>query len=552
MYERIGKPGKGYTLEEGKKMAKRLEEAGVDAINVTSACYDTYNYWLEPTSFVPGWRAYLAKEIKSVVSIPVIAANFMRSPDQAEQQLEDGVQDFIGSARSFICDPYWVQKVEQGHPERIKRCIGCLNCMESMTYNAFKGTHGECALNPRVGLETKELLKRDGNGRKVIVVGAGVAGLMAAETLARRGFMVTVYDKNEKAGGQVITASTCLHKDKLYWAVEDLLANCKALDVELRLGVEVTAERLAEEAPYAVIVASGAVPVVPRSIKGVDLPHVFTAPEIIMGTKKIESKKVIVVGSGMTGLETTEVLNESGNTVTVVEMAKEVAPGTWFQLLDDEMSRIQPFGTEFKTGKRLMAIREDRVIVEDVDTSRLEEIPADAVVLSLGVRPETKLYHELKSRMERVSLVGDANGGGRIATATHEGQSLTLARNPRDFYELDKGSVVLPMECFDTPARQQVRHDPVKAKSFQNDRLPLTEEQVKAEAARCLGCGATIVDQNKCIGCGLCTTRCEFDAIHLCRDVPEASKMYRTEDKLKAIAPYAAKRAANIAIKRLK
>lgn len=421
MYERIGKPGKGYTLEEGKLMAKRLEEAGVDAINVTSACYDTYNYWLEPTSFKPGWRAYLAKEIKSVVSIPVIAANLMRSPDQAEQQLEDGVQDLIGSARSFICDPYWVKKVEEGHPELIKRCVGCLNCMESMTRNAFKGTNGECALNPLVGRETEKLIQQDGNGRLVVIVGAGVAGLMAAETLAKRGFTVKVYDKNEKPGGQVITASTCLHKDKLYWSVADLLANVKMLGVEVALGVEATAESIAAEQPYAVIVATGAVPVVPKSIKGVDLPHVCTAPEIIMGSKKIEGKKVVVVGSGMTGLETTEVLNESGNQVTVIEMAKEVAPGTWFQLLDDEMSRIQGHGTVFMTGKRLMAIRENSILVENVEDNQLEEIPADAVVLSLGVRGEQGLYRQLKDKMDNVYLVGDANGGGRIATAVHDG-----------------------------------------------------------------------------------------------------------------------------------
>ena len=127
MYDKIGKPGKGYGLEEGKRIAKRLEELGVDAINVTSACYDVYNRWLEPTSYEPGWRAYLAKEIKGVVSIPVIAANFMRSPEQAERQLEEGYQDFIASARSFICEPHWVQKIEEGRPEEIRRCIGCLH-----------------------------------------------------------------------------------------------------------------------------------------------------------------------------------------------------------------------------------------------------------------------------------------------------------------------------------------------------------------------------------------------------------------------------------------
>ena len=132
------------------------------------------------------------------------------------------------------------------------------------------------------------------------------------------------------------------------------------------------------------------------------------------------------------------------------------------------------------------------------------------------------------------------------------GQSLTLARNPRDFYELDKDNVVIDINCFDAPVRQEVKHDPRKAKTMKNDRVTFTEEQVKAEASRCLGCGVSVVDQNKCIGCGLCTTRCEFDAIHLHRDHPDASKMVRTDDKIPPLAAYAAKRAVKIKIKDLK
>ena len=99
---------------------------------------------------------------------------------------------------------------------------------------------------------------------------------------------------------------------------------------------------------------------------------------------------------------------------------------------------------------------------------------------------------------------------------------------------------------YDHAQRQAVLHDAEKAKSFKNDRITFTEEQVRKEASRCLGCGATEVDENQCIGCGLCTTKCEFDAIHLRRDHPEASTMYRAEDKLKAILPYAAKREIRI------
>ena len=419
MYDRIGKPGKGYDLEEGKRIAKRLEELGVDAINVSSACYDTYNYWLEPASFEPGWRAYLAKAIKGTVRIPVIAANFIRSPEQAERQIEEGYQDFIGSARSFICDPHWVKKIEEGRPNEIKRCIGCLNCIRTFTENAAVGKNGECSLNPSVGCERMYFdMPQVGDGRLAIVVGAGPAGLMAAETLAMRGFRVTVLEKEDKPGGQVQIAANCNLMDKLDWCITDLMTSVTKLGVDVLFGTQATAEMIVDMKPYAVIIATGGTPVRPKSITGTDLPTVVTAPEIIMGEKTIERKKVVVAGSGITGLEVTEKLNEDGNTVTVIEMANEVAPGAWFQLVDDEMQRIRPYGTEFLTGRKLQTILSGSVTVLNLETGALENITADNVVLSMGVSPVNSLYRELEKRLSNVYVVGDAQQSGRIADAT--------------------------------------------------------------------------------------------------------------------------------------
>ena len=418
MYDKIGMPGKGYGLEEGKRIAKRLEELGVDAINVTSACYDVYNRWLEPTSYEPGWRAYLAKEIKSVVSIPVIAANFMRSPEQAERQLEEGYQDFIGSARSFICEPHWIKKIEEGHPEQIRRCVGCLHCISSFMTNAKVGRSGECALNPGVGTEPAyEEPVRDGAGRRIVVVGAGIAGLAAAETMARRGFAVTVLEKEDVPGGQLNTAAACNLKSKLFWAIEDRLAVLTALGVEIRYGEEATVETVRALEPYAVIAATGAVPIRPSSIEGVDLPQVCTAPEIIHRSKVLRNQRVLVAGSGMTGLETAEILNETGNQVTVLEMADEIAPGTWFQLVDDEMERLHPCGTSFLPGHKLLRILPGEVEAEEVKTGAHKRIRADSVVLSLGVKPENRLAKELSQALPRVYIAGDASASGTIADA---------------------------------------------------------------------------------------------------------------------------------------
>ena len=421
MYAKIGQPGKGYDIDTGKKIAKRLEELGVDAINVTSACYDAYSYWLEPTSFEPGWRKHLAKEIKSVVNIPVAGAGVIRTPEQAEHQLEEGYQDFVASARTFICDPYWVKKAEEGHPEEIRRCIGCLNCIRSFMTNAWVGKAGECALNVSMGRENEyNNMPKDGEGRHIVVIGAGPAGLTAAHTLLHRGFKVTVIEKDEKPGGQVITASTCHLKGKLYWAIEDLMTNVKKLGGEVRLGCEMSAQEIAELKPYAAVVATGGTPIRPKSIPGIDLDTVALAPEIIMGEKKIENKKVVVVGSGITGLEVTEFLNDAGCEVTVIEMAKEIAPGAWFQLVDDELERIKPYGTKFMTGTTLVGIEPGKVLIEDVKTHAKSALEADNVVLSLGVKPVNDMVTKLVGcGIHKVVTVGDAKHSGTIADACH-------------------------------------------------------------------------------------------------------------------------------------
>ncbi len=421
MYDRVGRPGVGYDLVTGKRIAKRLEELGVDAINVTSACYDAYNYWLEPTSFEPGWRRYLAREIKSVVSIPVIAANVIRTPEQAERQLEEGDQDFVASARAFICDPHWVEKAASGHPEDIRRCIGCLNCIRSFMTNAGVGKPGECALNMSVAREKAYFsMPRDGEGRKILVIGAGPAGLTAAQTLAMRGFDVSVYEKAEKPGGQVITAAECHLKDKLYWCIEDLMTAARKAGAQIHLGTELSAQQIADADPWGVVVATGGEPLRPRSIEGIRGENVFTAPQIIRREAVLRDKKVIIAGSGMTGLETAEILCETGNHVTVIEMADEIAPGNWFQLTDDEMERLSKTDTRFETGTKLLAVDGSGILVEDVKSRRKRKIEADALVLSLGVKPAGDLARQLDHlSVRRIWRVGDAVKSGTIADACH-------------------------------------------------------------------------------------------------------------------------------------
>ncbi len=417
-YDKIGRPGVGYALNEGVMMAQRLEEAGADAIDVSSAGYDTFNYWLEPTSFECGWRKYMAAAVKAKVKIPVLAANLIRSPEQAEQQLEEGAQDFISLGRPTIADPHWAQKAQQGKAEEINRCICCLYCIESMQNNAYVGGHGGCSINPFIGKE-KTVLEKNGGGKTVVIIGAGPAGLMAARLLSQRGFKCVVLEKEQAAGGQLRLAAAPPLKTKINWCIEDMLTSAVKAGADIRFGTEATQENIAQLKPYAVVVATGGNAVHPRSIKGADGKNVYTSTDVLDGSHIPQGKQVAVIGSGMTGLETAELLCENGNKVTIIEMANSIAPGTWMQHVDDALPRLRAAGAKILTSRKLVEITPNSVILEGRGKKAARKsIECDEVVLSLGVRSDNALYESINGKFDKVYLIGDAKKVGRIADAT--------------------------------------------------------------------------------------------------------------------------------------
>lgn len=426
-YDKVGRENTGYGIETGVAYAKAIEKAGADAIDVSSASYDAFNYWLEPVSFPSGWRKNLAEAVKKEVGIPVIAADIIRTPDFAESLLREGVQDMASLGRPHIADPHWAKKAEEGRAEDIKRCISCLYCIESMQENAFVGTHGRCSVNPALGRE-KEIynsLSRDGEGRTVAIVGAGCAGLTAAEILLKRGFRAVILEKASVPGGQINDAAALPCKEKIYWCIEDLVHSVIKLGGEIRYNTEATAETVKSLHPYAVIVATGALPVRPESFYG---ENVFTSSDVLEGKIKFENKKLVLIGSGMTGLECAELASEN-NSVTVVEMEDEIAKGTWFQHVDEVMPKLTENGVRFLLSHKLVTVGENYAETVPVrkkkgkftENGDKERIECDAVILSMGARPVNGLYEELKGSVERLYKIGDAVSVGRIAEATADG-----------------------------------------------------------------------------------------------------------------------------------
>ncbi len=431
--EYAGLPEEGIHLEEGVRIARHLEKKGVDALDVSSGNYETMNTAWEPVGFDEGWKISGPEAVKKNVSIPVIGVSVIRRPAYAEQILADGKVDFIGSARAFLADPEWSNKAREGKEKEIRRCISCLYCMESLMGSDMSDVPFGCAVNYEGCREDEVSLasaEKVGEGRTVAVIGAGPAGLEAARVLASRGFKPVVLEKENTVGGQIRLASIPPKKEKTGALIEYLRTEAELLGVEVRLNQTVTLDLLKEINPYAVFIAQGSLPVMLKSIPGIDGAHVHTAAQILKGEVSFTGKNIGVIGSGMTGIETAELLGEQGNTVTVFEMADEIGPGMFFQNLIDVLGRVTAQGTALYPKHRLAEIHETdgrpEAVFDDLASGEKKTYAFDEVVVSLGMRANTELADEISRNFERVSVLGDASKAGRIEQAIRTGYEAAM------------------------------------------------------------------------------------------------------------------------------
>ncbi len=436
--------------------------------------------------------------------------------------------------------------------------------------------------------------------QKIAVIGAGPAGLSCAYYLANMLYNVTVFDRNPAPGGMLTMGIPSFRLDRDVINAEiDVL---REMGVEFKCGVEVgkdiTIQQLRDEGYKGFFLAIGAQKSAPLNIPGEDLKGVFGGVEFLrevnLGKKPKVGKKCAVIGGGNVAMDVCRTAVRLGANETYIvyrrseaelpadpeEVAEAMEEGVQFRYLNAPAEVVGTKGKVTGLKVEIMELGEpdEKGRRKPVGTGKFETIPVDSVISSIGqvvdwgsldvgnLRTNKKgialADEKTRQTMQPDIFVGgdvytgpkfaiDAIAAGREGAESlhryvHEGQLLVRGRNLRHFDEMDKSNIVIPVDSFDRPARQQVAHDPKKAKTFQNDRITFTEEQVKAEASRCLGCGACEVDENRCIGCGLCTTKCEFDAIHLHRTHPDANKMRVAEDKFLYIGPYAVKRGVKI------
>lgn len=414
------KVDKYLQVEEAAAICKYLVPFGLDAINVSAGVYESMNEAWEPVSYPEGWKLYLAERIKKEVDVPVFGVGVIRNPEFAEEAIADGRVDGVTIARGNLADPEWCNKAKEGRPEDIRRCISCLNCMNTMGSNGALGRGFSCSVNARVGLEWFfNDLKHDGAGRCVVVVGAGPSGLESARILAERGFKVILLEKGSCIGGQLNLATKAPRKEKINWLIDYYQTQLRKKNVDVRLNTEASVDLIRSFKPYAVFVASGSSPIVQRSIPGVDGCNVYTPDKVLLRKVEFKGKHIVIAGSGMTGLETAELLVEDGNTVSIVEMADMIAPGAGMQSVVDIRKHIDA-KTQYYPSHKLVSVDSDGVVLETKDKGT-KTIKADAVVLSLGVRADGSFIKQMKSSFDKVVFVGDAAKVGKIQSAVESG-----------------------------------------------------------------------------------------------------------------------------------
>ena len=438
----------GHTNRESALFCREAEKVGVNSINVTGGWHESYIPQIT-TNVPPGAFLYLARGIKEKVRVPVFASNRLGDPLVAERALRSGAADMICWGRPLLADPDLPNKVKRGRLDEIVSCIGCnQGCFDQL----LSGFSVCCVLNPQVGREADTEIKEARVKKKIFVAGGGPAGMEFALVAKLRGHDVTLYEKEERWGGQVNLVAASPGKKEFLNVVKSLKNRMEISGVGIKLKTTLTSKMVEEGQPDILAVASGARPIEIK-VPGITQPHVVNAWDVLNDMVPDIGKQVVIVGGGATGCETAllvaslgvidsdtftfllyhsaedfnrvrKLLYSAGRKITVIDILERMAVNVGISTRWSLIKSLRLMDVELRPKTKLVEITKDTVIV-DTELGR-ESIPADTVIIAVGSQSVDNLVKEVKRGRIEVITIGDAKEPRKITDAVREGFDMAL------------------------------------------------------------------------------------------------------------------------------
>lgn len=426
----------GYTAEEIIALAQAVERAGVAAIDLSGGSNESpqlSKYCIQPPSFPRGCLAPVAKPIKDVVGIPVLVAGRIVDAADAEQMLASGSADFISLGRALYADPHWCLKAFGHVKAPIRQCIACNVCFERLTLEKDVS----CVQNPMVGTEFEALEHAEphlfaapkSQRKRVLVLGAGVAGIEAARVVKGRGHEVEVWEKSARVGGQIHLAVAAPDKKEVQLVWDYRWSELAELKVPVRTGINADALQIRAFAPDYVVIATGAVPrdtpmdtgALENDIAVLHAWDVFNEPErIAPGTV------VTVVGGGMVGVEVADMLRLKGCTIQVLELLASVANGMARNNKFELLERLAASGVRVLTQCRILGATGRQLQVQIGQGAPAQLAIGDALIFATGPRPNIDVLEVVQASGIPFARIGDCNVPGDFLSAVRDAWMVAL------------------------------------------------------------------------------------------------------------------------------
>lgn len=425
-------PG-GNSLDEMLYLAPKFEAAGVDMLEVSGGVqYEGLQNILPSHSQKIGMNVYEASEIKKVVSIPVFVVGKINDVRYAADLVERGLVDGVSMGRPLLADPDLPKKAYENRFDDITPCGSCGG--RCITPEDPHHPVCKCHINPLVGHEYDYPFNPTDKPKKVLVIGAGPGGMYTAVTAAERGHDVTVWEKSKQIGGQLNLAVVSPGKQEMCKWLTHLNYRAKKAGVKFEFKKEATVENVKEFAPDAVVVATGATPLIPTFIKGVGDYPIITTHDILSRKVTIPKGTVCILGGGEVACETAEMLmadarpNSFATTgsigdveVTLVEMQPQLMTGVCLPNRNIALASLRREGVKSYINSKVLEVTEHEVKIQHKDGTEEWLKGFDYIVLGLGSRKYDPLSEELKAFVPEVHVIGDAIKPGQSSDAMHQG-----------------------------------------------------------------------------------------------------------------------------------